>query len=286
MTIKKPMQFLYLAMACLSLLLASCDGGLFGTGDGHNNNVMVNNEAGANTDATTGTTTGGEATSDTMGVTDGSTAAFDNMQPGGQSAAPQMRVLNLTQINVQVSVNGNAFISDLAPERDSGRVELPVDATQLLFTDITTTSEDGQTAFHTIEPFNAAEFSISTIILRRQVDDSVGVITLTTQAEATDSTTALARLVQTATLGDVNRSSTITLVATEPNNSGSDVDFDGLSFDTQATQYANILPGSYTLTDADNRFTSENITIEAGRVYTVVINRSTAPVLRVIDDSQ
>lgn len=291
------MQFLYLAMACLSLLLTSCDGGLFGTGDGHNNtNIMVDGNAtggttagienGADTGTTTGTTTGGQSTSDTVSGPESSTTAFDNMQPGGQSATPQIRVLNLTQSNVQVSVNDNAVINELPPEQDSGRVQLPLEANRLLFTDVATIGAEDRTALHTIEPFNAAEFSITTVIVRRDANDSIGVITLTTQAEPTDPTMALARLVQTTTLGDASGSSTITLVAIEPNNSGSDVGFDGLSYDTQATAYADVLPGSYTLSDIGSRFASESITIEAGHVYTIVINSTTAPVLRVIDDSQ
>ncbi|MEE9334504.1 MAG: hypothetical protein V3U65_10485 [Granulosicoccaceae bacterium] len=294
MTNKKSTQYLYLAMACLSLLLTSCDGGLFGTGDGHNNsNVMVNGDAtggttgnmetGATTDTSTGTTTSATTGSTTDGQ---STAAFDNMQPGGQSPTPQMRVLNLTQLNVQVRVNDNAVINELLPEQDSGRIALPIDASQLAFTDVATLSTTNQAAFHTIEPFNAAEFSITTIIMRRQPNDSIGVITLTTQTVPTDPAMALARLVQTTILGDVSGSSTITLVVTEPSHSGSDVSFDGLSYDTQATAYAGVFPGNYTLTDTDNRFVSQSITIEAGHVYTIVISSETTPVLRVIDDSQ
>lgn len=292
MTNKKRNQFLYLAMVCLSLLLASCDGGLFGTGDGHNANVMLE------TGDTNGTTTGSETTGGSM-TTDNDTyptlTAFDNMQPGGQSNAPQLRVLNLTQASVQVAVNddNNAVITDLQPEQDSGRIALPIDATRLVFTDSATTGTDGtnaQTAFHTIEPFNAVEFSITTIIMRRDMlrepNDSIDVIALTTQANSTSPTTALARLVQASALGDLSRSSTITLMAMEPNISGSDVSFEGLSYDSVVTEYTDVLPGSYTLTDADGRFASENITIEAGHVYTLVINSASAPVLRVIDDSQ
>ena len=303
MTNKKPVQFLYPAMACLLLLLTSCDGGLFGTGDGTNNdNIMVDGEADgatggtqsgvdAGTDGTTTGTTDGETTADSMSVASDSnptTEAFDNMLPGSQIAAPQMRVLNFTQLNVQISANNNAVVNELQPEQDSGRFELPVDATQLTFADFTALSaDDSSVAFHTIEPFNAAEFSITTIIMRQNdIDGSISVITLTTQSEPTDPTTALARLVQTTSLGDVSRSSTITLAAAEPLNSGSDVSFEGLSFDTQATGYADILPGTYTLIDAANRFASQSITIEANHVYTIVINRDTAPVLRVIDESQ
>ena len=298
MTNKKPMQFLYLAVVCLSLLLASCDGGLFGTGDGTNNNIMIDGEAGATngdmeTGGNTGTSTGatdGETTADSASSQNDSnptTEAFDNMQPSGQIAAPQIRVVNLTQINVQVSVHDKVAISELQPGQDSGRVELPVDATQLLFANAATLSADDSVAFHTIKPFNAAEFSITTIIMRRSdVSGNIGVITLTTQSESTDPTTAIVRLVQTATLGDVSGSSTITLEATEPNGSGSDVSFEGLSYEVQTTGYVDVLPGSYTLTDTDSRFASESITIEAGHVYTIVINSDTTPVLRVIDDSQ
>lgn len=300
---KKLIQCLYLAMACLSLLLASCDGGLFGTGDGTNNNIMIEGEAGSTTDemdagentgSTDGTTTGatdGDTTGETqMSTVDNSmptTESFDNMLPGGQNAAPQMRVVNLTQLNVQVSVNDNPVINELLPQQDSGRVELPVDAAQLLFSDVATLSMDDSVAFHTIEPFNAAEFSITTIIMRPDdATSNIGFITLTTQSESTSPSTALVRLVQATSLGDVNSSSTITLVATQPNNSGSDVNFEGLSYVTQKTDYADVLPGTYSLTDANNRFASESITIEAGHVYTLVINSNMAPALRAIDDSQ
>ncbi len=297
-----PLRFVSLAMVCLSLLITSCDGGLFGTGDGHNTNVMIDGEdttgstagiengadtgttGGTTTGATTGTTTGN--TGDNQSQSESPTTAFDNMQPGGQSAVPQLRVLNLTPVKVQVGVNDNVVINELAPEQDSGRIELPLDANQLLFTDATMIGTDDQTVLHTIEPFNAAEFSITTVIMRSDENVSIGLITLTTQAEPTDPSTALVRLVQTTTLGDVNSTSSITLIATEPNNSGSDVGFDGLSYDTQATSYVDVLPGSYTLSDTDNRFANENMNVEAGHVYTIVINNATAPVLRVIDDSQ
>ena len=279
---KKPKQFLYLAIIGLSLLISSCDGGLFGTGDGenHNANIMV----GADTSGSTDTEANGDASNQSI-------AAFDNMQPGSQSSVPQLRVLNLSQINVQVAVNNNgSLVADLAPEQDSGNIALPIDATRLLFTDSANPEPADQASFHIIEPFNAAEFSITTIILRPEPNDDIGVIALATQAEASSASTALIRLVQTSTLGDAagdtSSTSTITLTATEPNNSGSDVSFEGLSFDTAVTEYLDVLAGSYTLTDADGRFASETVTIEAGRVYTIVINSATAPVLRVIDDSE
>jgi len=112
------------------------------------------------------------------------------------------------------------------------------------------------------------------------------VLALSSQTESTSPDTALVRLVQTDTLGDPTVSATITLTATAPNSSGSDVSFENLTHVSAATDYAVVIPGSYTLSDADNRFADTDFTIEAGRVYTVVIISPSAPSTRVLEETQ
>ena len=279
----------YCVVMAFALLLSSCDGGLFGTGDGHNNDVMIDGTGGGDTGSdVTGnpdTTTGGSDGTTGEGA-DQSTAAFDNLLSSSQISAPQLRIINLTDNEILIAANtvGTDAIGLVRADDDSGRISLPVDVSSLFFS-ITTPSALDPELVQTIDRFNAAEFSITTVIVRIASETQLEVIPLVTRASATSNDTALVRLVQANELGDATRSATLSLIAVEPANSGSDVSFVDLSFVSIATDYRDVLPGSYTLSDFDNRFSDESISFAAGKVYTVIINNDIAPVLRVIVDS-
>jgi hypothetical protein len=266
------------------VFLSSCDGGLFGTGDGHNNDMMIDGIGDTNSDnmnENPGTTTGGtDVEGDNQGNID-----FDNLTPSSQISTPQLRVINLSDAELSISANelNSTALSTVATGDDSGRIDLPLGVNSLFFS---INTENAQTeVIQTFSRFNVADFTLTTVIVRGSSDTNVDVIPLVTRAISTSPDTALARLVQTNELGDATRATAISLIAVAPINSGSDVSFPALSYESVATEYSDVLPGSYTLTDPDNRFVNENITIEAGKVYTIVINKASTPALRVIVDS-
>jgi len=294
-------------IAILCMLLTACDGGIFGTGDGDPIDPISGSGDGSTsstqtpgTSDTTGDTTG-DTTSGTDGMTGGmadgstteamgadtsSTIAFQNMQPGGSSSTPRLRVLNVSTGNVSIAANevNNFIVNGLAPEQDTGLLNIPIDTSSLLVIDTTNTGDPN--FFHVFDPFDAAAFSVTTVIVRDQIADGSGVLALSSQTESNSMDTALVRLVQANTLGDATATATITLFSAAQNSSGSDVSFEGLSYEQGATEYTVVIPGSYTLSDGNSRFADTDFTIESGRVYTVVIVSPTAPSTRVLEETQ
>lgn len=275
---------MYCWMIIGALLLSSCDGGLFGTGDGHNNDMMIegtNSDNNGNPTQNPDMITGGTDTeADSQNTSD-----FSNLLPGSQISTPQLRVINLS--NVELTINANdvasATFGTISTGEDSGRIDIPDGVSSLFFS---INSEDvPSTLVQTFTSFNVAQFTLTTVIVRGTNDTTVDVIPLVTRATSTSPDTALVRLVQANELGDAARSTTISLIAVEPTNSGSNVSFPDLSYTSTSTEYNDVIPGSYALTDSANRFSDENINIEAGEVYTLIISKANAPVLRVIVDS-
>ncbi len=282
MTMNKLVRYpMYCWMIICALFLSSCDGGLFGTGDGHNDNMMV--------DGTIGDNNGMSAENPDMNTgdpeTDNPTTDFSNLIPSSQISTPQLRVINLSDVELTINANdvaANVF-STVSTGEDSGRIDIPDGASSLFFS--VSAENLPSNLVQTFTSFNVADFTITTVIVRGTNDTSIDVIPLVTRATSTSTDTALVRLVQADELGDAARSTTISLIAVEPTNSGSDVSFPDLSYTSASTEYNDVIPGSYALTDSANRFNAENISIEAGKVYTLIISKATAPVLRVIVDS-
>jgi len=164
-----------LIAVCVSLLLASCDGGLFGTGDGVEIDPMDAGGDNTGTTQTPGTTggttdnTGGTTVEHTAGADNINSVSFQNMQPGGQSSIPRLRVLNVSPVDISIAANddNNFFINALAPDQDTGLVDLPANTISLFVSDAT--DVNNPSVFHRFDPFSAAEFSVTTVIVREQL---------------------------------------------------------------------------------------------------------------------
>jgi len=212
--------------------------------------------------------------------------AFDNLIPGSSTALPQLKVVNLTPYVIQTAFNTIDMHvgEEIAAESNSDLLPVPIGTNAIWFSvpDLNTT--DPAVIAQRLQPFNAAEFTVTTVILRANGSNAILATPLTTQTRSSSSTTALARVIQIHPLGDTVQDANLSLLAGGAQNSGTDVNFDGVSFSV-ATEYSDVLPGTYTLTDSASRFPQQNITIEAGTVYTLIINSDTAPATTVLIDS-
>lgn len=293
------------AMLATSIMATGCDGGLFGTGDGSDASAdIVATDMGAPSDITTGSTADlpdgteeSEATGSAAESTDdnapGQVLSFSNTLPSALSAQttplPALKVINLTE----VAVNAAAFNSvatdigvDAQPDTSSEWLTINIGET-----DIRLSTIDDGTQFAAISPLNSAEDSLTSIVVSGSIDspdsmananggNSISVLALETRAAVSASGMAEVRLVRTAVLTaidtDTQGSSTLAdrylLTPDDSNADGVELVFTTLA-DTSAqiSSYQLTAPGDYTLSDNGGMTLNQPITVEANKVYTLIV---------------
>lgn len=271
-----------------TLLLASCGGGLSGTGDGGDHVVestgpvgtgIVDADSSVDEPADTlvdGSEPAGEDASEEA-VTAPLSIAFENSLPVVESEAALLVLANATTRPVDFGLD-DAPLRDLAPEAFTVPIAFAPGRDRLAFSSIEPASNAS------LEPFDVVAGSVTTVIWRDDGDGRVP-LPLVTEVATTDPTLARVRVA----LGSAPRGSTVGRWRLEPVDgalgtaaeTGSD---DPLAL---ATDYIDIQPGRYRPSRADlaseMNVSTADVELARGRTYTLVIG-DTRQLL--IDDSR
>lgn len=293
-----------LVLLAASLMATGCDGGLFGTGDGTDANADIlatdmGVPAGITPEPPTdlpdssmeGETVGSAEQTDDENITQ-QVLSFSNTLPSGLSPQtiplPALKVINLTEVAVNAtafnSVTGDVGV-DTQPDTSSEWLSISIGET-----DIRLSTVDDDNPFAAISPLNSAEDSLTSIVLSGSIDSpdsvananggsSVSVLALETRAAVSASGMAEVRLVRTAVLtandtdtpNSTPLSSQYLLTPTNSNTNGVELVFTTLT-DTSAqiSSYQLTAPGDYSLSGNGETAPSQQITLEANTVYTLI----------------
>ncbi len=306
-------------LLCLAGLLVACDGGLFGTGDGSADDNLIITGGGSSdgitdsmetspgidtgtspaTDTTAGPDEGDISNVDPSGTaTDtnasspntpqsGATRAFENTdQAVNTVAVPFGQVLNLSTRRILLASNApDELLIDqpgLADNAISQHLALMEGTSSLYFLDAT--PEQPPTLDHTlfaIDPMTLDPSTVTTFIVREH-NSIIDVLPLRTQTSTVDQNLALVRLVQASALNDANKISSLKLNSTGPNPGGVDITFDNISYDGVVDDaYQSVPAGDYLLEDPTSGFSAQAISLEGGKVYTLIWLSLTEPVLQI-----
>jgi len=227
---------------CLSLLmsclLASCDGGIFGTGAGDDNIALTLPETDGNLSQTSDNTA------------DIQTLSHENQTISTTSDSPNINIINASDRAISI-------VNDT----------------------------DGSFLFPS--PIGAGTFSMTSILFFNNASMGLDASILNTQSFNPSSTTALVRIIQGETLTSENISVTFTLTP-EGNNPGSTaVDFTNVSATTRSeANYQIVGAGDYVVVDPLNRIPRLALSVENGRVYTLIVQFSDGGDLLIHEDSR
>lgn len=290
---------LLLSAVLIGLLLSGCDGGLFGTGDstdvadastipdlaspGNSEPEPSDNPSVANPDA------GPEApsiniptdTDDQLNI-----IGFSNTTPSGinslSATVPALKLINLTERAVTLATVEAQSITDTLGVSPLSTSELLDVNTGESVVSVRTTENDIETTLVSINPLNAVEDSITTLVIKSikvSSDDAqqtsgfnVSVLALDTRAVASANTMAEVRIVTLRTADTDSLPPSYTLSPDDVNSSGTELElFTADDDNPTATMYSLANAGSYVLNSTDETFTPEPIVLIEDVVYTIII---------------
>lgn len=288
----------WLLVTCLAMPLVSCDGGIFGTGDG--SDVLTDVDASSpSTDSPNGETTGSTPVGSDTGMDLGTdlptseTLAFENLQVSGSHVAPLIALLNLSSTSLIVRLDDSTdslFGEAVPPGVASRRLAMSTGTESLSVIDADTLQPVLR-----LSPLNLGASSLTSLIARNHPTDNgdggIGarpaaqVIALPTHQSTADPNVAFVRILQGALLDGQDQPGTMTLVPSGAAPGSTDVLLGTLSAATfgQEADYQVVSPGNYALTDSLSRFTPVNLSFAGGDVRTLVLT-VTPSTLLVIDD--
>ena len=288
-------------------MLTSCDGGIFGTGDGGIDSSADNVDAGSSDlQPPAGTETPptddvDEPSPDAQpGDPDDDTQvevrSFENLQIGSNSTRPLIALVNLSAVPLNATTTGaDVLFSDaILPGVVSDYASVALESTQLSVIDSATADP-----LLILSPLNLGAFSVSALIARdRLTTDAseqnnpgplpdVEIIAIASQQLPSDDGVARVRLLQASLLDDDDEPASMSLVPAGESPGGSEVDLGIVSaadFGT-STEYRLVTPGSYALVDSLGRLTLLSVELAGGEFHTLILTGSPVELL-VMRDSQ
>ncbi len=278
-----------LTLLAVLALLTSCDGGLFGTGDGgdtldidaSDSGIASGNDSDANSESE-------EAQEpDAVGNIQPEQippVAFTNLLVGSDKNEPAINLFNNSTRSLGVlneASSTSLFLAPVRPGTSSEPGTLPIGENPLDIFDTLT----GQTVF-SFRPLNAGVSSVTTLIARNLLDQKIDVIALRTLSVSNTPTVAQVRVVQATTFNELDAAATFTLQPSGSMPGNTEVEFLNVAASTaNDAQYQTVGVGTYQLTDALNRFEPTSLSVFAGEIYTLVIINTETPVLSIQVDS-
>ncbi len=278
-----------LTILIILVLLTSCDGGLFGSGDGSENLDIDASDSGIASGNNSDNNSESEEAQEPDSVSGlqpepTSSLVFDNVLVGSDRLDPIINLFNNStrSLDVVSEANGSSiFSSSIAPGTFSEPGTLATGENQLNIVD----TQTGQTVF-LIEPLNAGVSSVTTLIARNLLDQQIDVVPLRTLSVSNTPSVALVRVVQAKLLNELDTAATFTL---QPNGSmpgNSEIEFLNVAASTAAdAQYQTVGAGTYQLIDDLNRIEPTTLSVLAGEIYTLVVINTETPVLNIQIDS-
>lgn len=281
------------------LVVSACDGGIFGTGDG-DITILPDGDVVANgsSDTPDGTNTGNSSTvPDDLDFVE---AGFDNLLISGDNQSPILNVINVsgTVLSISHGTGTQALITALASGETSQATGLPVSAQSISVFE--TGLPDNRV---TLAPLNLAAFSVTTVIVRNALNvnsanidpaalleqlpsSTFELVPLRTLTSAGSSHSALLRIVQANALDEDDSGATFILRPAGSQPGSVDISFTNISAATALqSEYQALGAGDYEMLDSLNRFLPVPLNIESGKVYTLIVTGSQAPVLLIQQDS-
>lgn len=294
------------ALLVASMMATGCDGGLFGTGDGSDANADIlatdmGVPAGITTESPTdlpdssmeSETVGSAEQTDDENITQ-QILSFSNTLPSGLSSQTTplsaLKVINLTEVAVNATALNSATTDvgvDTQPDTTSEWLSISIGET-----DISLSTVDDSSPFAVISPLNSAEDSLTSIVISGSIDSpdlmananggsSVSVLALETRAAVSASGMAEVRLVRTAvpsandtgTTNSTPLSDQYLLTPATSNINGVELVFTTLT-DTSAqiSSYQLTSPGDYSLSGNGETAPSQQLSLEANTVYTLIVS--------------
>lgn len=291
-----------------ALLLAACDGGIFGTGDGPDVGPPIDatppSISGESSPGSGGSDTGAGDASDVDGETDGATGGttggttgappssgtdpeqptlvpsspFENTLVTGTTSTPRVRLVNASGARTTlVDADGEPLLpSALAPAQASAYVNVPLGTDSLR---VRRLSGADAADVYRLEPLTLGASSVTTLVVRDTdgADGDVDVVPLRTLTSPDDPAQALVRIVQGARLSASDdaepATETFTLVPGGASPGGAEVAFENISFDTSPDdiRYDAVPAGDYALSVSNDTMSPLPMSLEGGTVYTLVI---------------
>lgn len=279
----------------LVALLSACDGGLFGTGDG-SNTIQVNTGADNNspdtntpdsepvTDPIDGQDTGAtDPTPPAIETPDEST--FENLQAGTNSTTPGIHLINVSDRSISVfneSTGSNVFTNPIAAGTVSNAAPIQLGENNLVIRD---TGSD--TVVATIRPLNAGASTLTTLIARNTTNQALDVVKLSSISISLTPSLAQVRVVQADLFGAADTEATFMLLPSGENPGSSAVLFNNINSGSAAeATYQLAAPGDYRLVDSLGRLEAVPLTVNAGKIYTLIIQDAATPPILVHEDDQ
>ena len=270
------------AIALLACLLNACDGGIFGTGDGlpvmvDSSDVMDESAPSSSADTVE---TGGD------GGSAGLTEIFDNVLTGTSSMVPQINLMNMSR----QSINASLSTTTTEPLFDSSIASLSVSPTAELSLGMNTTSivnsEASARLSDTFLSINVGASSLTTLLVRDTAVDGINVVPLRTQSISPTPSVAQVRMVQARLLSDQDNLANFSLVPSGDLPGAAAVLFSSVSYDSAMfAEYQAISVGDYRLVDSLNRMAETEVTLQAGKMYTLIVLGDEETPILLHDDS-
>lgn len=303
-----PCNALLIAAIAITTVLSGCDGGLFGTGTGEDNDVIAPiasadteetdiNEPGTGDTASESETTGSAAESPSGSTTDSDSqsisTSFSNTTPSGIDTlsvdVPSLKLINLTDFALTVTTMDN--------QSNSQSVDVAAQSTSELLSVNTGESvvgintEDNGVAIASINPLNASSDSLTTLIIdanSETVDSSMqdtSLLALDTRAVVSASGMAELRIISTPGASPELATSSFTLTPLADDNSGAELVLSIANAENAAIgTYSLANAGDYLLSTSDGSFSPVPITLSTDVLYTLIITANPqAPVYVEVD---
>ena len=298
-------------MICfIGITLASCDGGLFGTGDGSNDidSVATGTDSAVIVETPDATESAGGGTGPVDGgepveaVTDSDSDAapapetanntssqlaisvsFSNTTPSGATAngttLPAAKLINLTNVDLLLSaedVGQSESAVIVSPGNTSNSVRLNTGESTL---SITGNSAQSSTFEFTVDPLNAVADSVTTVVIagndvsdsNNQLAQPVSFAVLDTRVVASAGMAEI-RAIDLSSASNSGTAPVYTLTGTDSSGNTGLV-FTFPDTDAQApAAYSLINPGTYLLESSEDSSLAQKLEIAADSVYSVIIS--------------
>ena len=291
----------YAGLICSVII--SCDGGIFGTGDGSSDGLIVEGtgsvpsidgvpqpeatptepplveqpeESAVNGESTNLVTEFNPETDVTVSF--GISTSFSNDSIVSNNPTAQLQFVNLTNTAVGVFSNSDSesdavVLTSSESSFDEGFV--PLNTTALLIDAVNDVGE--RTSLTSINPVTLANGSRSLIVLRR-LEPTVDIIVLPIGSGTVEANQVAVRFISSALIGDPIEPSTFTLQTTPTQSDGLSVTtttFEPITFANPVTSYRSIPAGIARLNDSAARYVDLTLDLNVpGSIITVILDPS------------
>jgi len=198
---------------------------------------------------------------------------------------PHINIINASDTTLSITNDTDNIplsISTIAAGTFSNIASLSLNENNLNIIDAST-----EQVLVAIRPLTAVAGSLSTLFVFNNASMGIDVSILDTQNVNASATTALIRIIQAETLSAEDQNITFSLTPEGENPGSSAVDFPNVSVTTRAeTNYQTIGAGDYVLVDPLNRITRSAVSVQAGRVYTLIVQSTESGDLLIHEDSR